>query len=103
MLPQVMWPVLAAMPAPTDNREDSDRRNLDFPGEQPSDKDLNDWLDAVLPIVRQTYGAVLNGDTPHCEKIAPHFCPGRSNGSLGLNAKGPLGRPGAPRVGTLPG
>ena len=64
MLPQVMWPVLAAMPAPTDNREDGDRRNLDFPGEQPSDKELNDWLDAVLPIIRQTYGAILNGDTP---------------------------------------
>ena len=56
--------MLAAMPAPNDNREDGERRNLDFPGEQPSDKELSDWLDAVLPTVRQTHGAILNGDTP---------------------------------------
>ena len=51
-------------------------------------------------------GATLNcakNAAGHCEKIAPNFCPGLSNGSLGLNAKGPLGRPGALRVGTLPG
>ena len=47
--------------------------------------------------------AASPGRGDHCEKIAPHFCPGRSNGSLGLNAKGPLGRPGASKVGTLPG
>ena len=64
MFPQVMWPILAAMPAPNDNCEDGERQNLDFPGEQPSDKELSDWLDAVLSTVRQTHGVILNGDTP---------------------------------------
>ena len=39
----------------------------------------------------------------HYEKYPPSFCPGRSNGSLGFNAKGPPGRPGAPLVGNLSG
>ena len=40
---------------------------------------------------------------PHYEKYPPSFCPGRSNGSLGFNAKGPPGRPGAPLVGNISG
>ena len=39
----------------------------------------------------------------HYEKYPPRFCPGRSNGSLGFNAKGPPGRPGAPLVGNISG
>ena len=36
----------------------------DFPGEHPSDKDLSDWLDAVLPKLCRAYGALLRGETP---------------------------------------
>ena len=64
MLPQMMWPMLAATPAPTDNRDGGADKESDFPGEQPSDKELSDWLDAVLPSVRQSFSAVLNGDVP---------------------------------------
>ena len=39
----------------------------------------------------------------HSEKYTPSFFPGRPNGSLGPNAKGPPGRPGAPLVGNLSG
>ena len=56
--------MLAATPAPTENRDGGADKESDFPGEQPSDKELSDWLDAVLPSVRQSFGAVLNGDTP---------------------------------------
>ena len=56
--------MLAATPAPTDHRYDGADKDSDFPGEQPSDKELSDWLEAVLPSVRQSFGAVLNGDVP---------------------------------------
>ena len=36
----------------------------DFPGEHPSDKDLCDWLDLVMPKLRRLYGALLRGETP---------------------------------------
>ena len=36
----------------------------DFPGEHPSDKDLCDWLDVVMPKLRRLYGALLRGETP---------------------------------------
>ena len=36
----------------------------EFPGEHPSDKDLSDWLDAVMPKLRRLYGALLRGETP---------------------------------------
>ena len=36
----------------------------EFPGEQPTDKELSDWLDAVGPMIRQQYGAILRGDLP---------------------------------------
>ena len=48
MLPQMMWPMLAATPAPMDHRIDGADKDSDFPGEQPSDKELSDWLEAVL-------------------------------------------------------
>ena len=61
-------------------------------------------IEEVDKAIEEAKAALMRrGGFAHCEKIAPHFCPGRSNGSLGLNAKGPLGRPGALRVGLLPG
>ena len=36
----------------------------DFPGEHPTDKDLSDWLDSVLPKLRRAYGALMRGETP---------------------------------------
>ena len=43
---------------------------LEFPGEQPTDKELSDWLDAVGPAIRRIYGAALRGDTPsHLVKL----------------------------------
>ena len=36
----------------------------DFPGEHPTDKDLSDWLDTVMPRLRRLYGALLRGETP---------------------------------------
>ena len=31
----------------------------EFPAEQPSEKELSDWLDANLPLLRQAFGAAL--------------------------------------------
>jgi hypothetical protein len=35
-----------------------------FPGEYPTDKDLTDWLEVVLPALRLSYGAIMRGSTP---------------------------------------
>ena len=35
-----------------------------FPGEEPSDKELREWLKVNIPILRQTYGAAIRGVTP---------------------------------------
>ena len=58
MIPFPFLQVIAA----TDTTSASGGKNgesdyTDFPGERPSDKDLADWLDAVLPTLRRTYGA----------------------------------------------
>ena len=31
----------------------------EFPGEHPTDKELADWLEVVLPALRMTFGAVM--------------------------------------------
>ena len=36
----------------------------EFPGEYPTDKELSDYLDNVLPVLRTVYGAILRGQTP---------------------------------------
>ena len=56
-------PALAA----TDKAQPADGRSSVvsvFPGEYPSDKELCDWLDANLPLIRQHYGAAIRGETP---------------------------------------
>ena len=93
MFPQALWPVLAATPAPTDGRDDGEKRIPDFPGEQPTNKELSDWLDAVLPTVRQTHGAVLNGDTPaHLVELTlgPDDLTGYSRITAGSTAAGSM-------------
>ena len=35
-----------------------------FPGEEPSDEELREWLKANVPVLRQTYGAAIRNVTP---------------------------------------
>ena len=36
----------------------------EFPGETPTEKQLQDWVDIADPIVQKTYGSLLRGDVP---------------------------------------
>ena len=53
----------AATGAPIDRTKRSNGLS-DFPAEEPSEKDLDDWLNENGPHVRQTHGAILRGETP---------------------------------------
>ena len=66
MIPFPFFQVFAATDATTSGIGGSHAESelSDFPGEHPSDKDLTDWLDAVLPKLRRAYGAILRGETP---------------------------------------
>ena len=66
MIPFPLFQVFAATDATTANSggSNADSDLSDFPGEHPSDKDLTDWLDAVLPKLRRAYGALMRGETP---------------------------------------
>ena len=66
MIPFPFLQVFAATDATTLglNGSNAESEFSDFPGEHPSDKDLSDWLDAVLPKLRRAYGALLRGETP---------------------------------------
>ena len=55
----------AATDAPTSDRtKRSNGLSTDFPGEEPSAKELGDWLDENGPPLRTTFGALLRGETP---------------------------------------
>jgi hypothetical protein len=60
------FPVMAAMDAPA--KDDGQTRTsnglYEFPGEQPTDKEISDWLDDTLPLLRQQFGALMRGETP---------------------------------------
>ena len=64
MFPINFLPVLAATSAAKTDDNGPKNGVPEFPGEQPSDRELSDWLDVSLPIIRLVYGAVLRGDTP---------------------------------------
>ena len=53
----------AATDAPIDRTKRSNGLS-DFPSEEPSEKELDDWLNENGPHVRQTHGAILRGETP---------------------------------------
>ena len=42
----------------------NDLTSTEFPAEFPTDKELADWLDVILPSLRAQYGAVMRGQTP---------------------------------------
>ena len=73
MFPLDLLSVFAATSAagnPAGSNGGADGSELEFPGEQPTDKELSDWLDAVGPGIRRIYGAALRGDTPsHLVKL----------------------------------
>ena len=67
MFPLDLLSVFAATSAagnPSNSNNGADGSDLEFPGEQPTDKQLSDWLDAIGPGIRRIYGAALSGDTP---------------------------------------
>ena len=66
MFPANLLSVFAATAAAGDTKDGANGAGAttEFPGEQPSDKELADWLDAVGPMIRQRFGAVLRGHTP---------------------------------------
>ena len=61
-----LMPILSAFAA-TDAPGERTKRTFgctDFPSEEPSEKELDDWLNENGPVVRQTHGALLRGETP---------------------------------------
>ena len=50
--------------APTGNGSTKSSGLTEFPGEEPTDKEISDWLELNLPILRQVYGALMRGETP---------------------------------------
>ena len=59
-------PMFAATDAATSESHGTAKGSglTEFPGEEPTDKEVSDWLDLNLPILRQVYGALLRGETP---------------------------------------
>ena len=57
-------PVLAATDAATVDGKERKNGVTEFPCEEPSEKELSDWLDTNLPILRQMFGALLRNETP---------------------------------------
>ena len=61
-----LLPILTAFAA-TDAPAERPKRSSglsDFPTEEPSEKELDEWLNENGPHVRQTHGAILRGETP---------------------------------------
>ena len=61
-----LLPILTAFAATDAPLERTKRSNglSDFPCEEPSEKELEDWLNENGPHVRLTHGAILRGETP---------------------------------------
>ncbi len=55
MLPIFSATFIAALTA-------NDLTTTEFPAEFPTDKELADWLDVILPSLRAQYGAVMRGN-----------------------------------------
>ena len=55
---------LAATDAPSAERSKQTNGLTDFPAEEPSEKELQDWLEDNVTTVRKTHGALLRGETP---------------------------------------
>ena len=49
---------------PTSGRPKRSDGLTDFPGEEPSEKELGDWLDENDPPLRTNFGALMRGETP---------------------------------------
>ena len=64
MLPHILPAFAAISDAATSASSSRATSLLEFPGELPTDKELSDWLDNVLPTMRSVFGAVIRGQTP---------------------------------------
>ena len=61
-----MLPVFAATDAPQAESEASGKRGglTEFPGEEPTDEEITDWLKANLPVIMRNYGPAVRNETP---------------------------------------
>ena len=60
-----LLPVFAAMDgAGSPDGRTSINGIAEYPDEEPTDKELSDWLDEVSPPIRARFGALLRGETP---------------------------------------
>ena len=60
-----LLPVFAAMDGVSSNDGKTSSNGIaEYPDEEPTDKELGDWLDAVSPLIRARFGALLRGETP---------------------------------------
>ena len=55
---------MAATDAPTASRAKENDGITEFPSEEPSEKELTDWLNRNRPVLTKTHGALLRGETP---------------------------------------
>ena len=58
-----MLPVFAATDAASTSVE-RNGRFTEFPDEEPTVKQMNDWLDVNLPVITKTHGEMMRGALP---------------------------------------
>ena len=64
---ETLLPLLTAMAAtdaPTAERKERAGGLSEFPNEEPSEKELDDWLKDNGPVLRKAHGALMRGETP---------------------------------------
>ena len=60
-----LLPVFAAMDGVSSSDGKTSSNGIaEYPDEEPTDKELGDWLDDVSPPIRARFGALLRGETP---------------------------------------
>ena len=59
-----LFTAMAATDAPTASRAKENDGITEFPSEEPSEKELTDWLNRNRPVLTKTHGALLRGETP---------------------------------------
>ena len=84
-----LLPVFAAMDGVgSPDGKTSSNGIAEYPDEEPTDKELSDWLDEVSPPIRARFGALLRGETPPSTSNYKQFEEGAAPGRQGWKRAG---------------
>ena len=90
---QDFLPVFAAMDGVQTKTGNGNADLPEFPGETPTEKQLQDWVDIADPIVQKTYGSLLRGEVP------PDLAGTKNAADANLDGYTVLAAPAAPATG----